>query len=181
MTTPVGARSVERLARPGVAVRRQGSRERGSSAVESGLTVAGVAVFLTPFLFYFGMQVRQGLDAPCDSSSVVDCSDDAGGSAPGGGSGGGGPGSGDPTVALQGRVVTIVAAASAVCDGQSTLAPPRNTTAPCTVTFADGRIPDYPGPGSTMTRLDHADPALTGGSSPDCSAPPNSRGDSVRT
>jgi hypothetical protein len=101
--------------------------------------VAGVAVFLTPFLFYLGVQVRQGLDAPCDSSTVVDCSDDAGGSAPGGG----GSGPGDPTVALQGRVVTILGAASAVCDGQTTLTPPRNTRATCTVTFADGHTRDY--------------------------------------
>jgi hypothetical protein len=126
------------LATPGVTVRSQGNRERGSSAVESGLTLAGVAVFLTPFLFYLGVQVRQGLDAPCDSSTVVGCSYDSGGSAPGGGAG-----PGDPTVALQGRVVTILGAASAVCDGQTTLTPPRDARATCTVTFADGHTRDY--------------------------------------
>ena len=88
-------------------MRSHGNRERGSSA-SSGLTLAGVAVFLTPFLFYLGVQVRQGLDAPCDSSTVVGCSYDTGGSAPGGGAGGGGAGPGDPTVTLQGRVVTPI-------------------------------------------------------------------------
>ena len=138
-------------------MRSQGNHERGSSAVESGLTLAGVAVFLTPLLFYLGVQARQGLGAPCDSSALVGCSDDAGGSggggsggggsggggSGGGGSGGGGSGPGDPTVALQGRVVTILGAASAVCDGQTTLTPPRNTRATCTVTFPDGHTRDY--------------------------------------
>jgi hypothetical protein len=155
-------------------VRSRENRERGSSAVESGLTLAGVAVFLTPLLFYMGWQVRQALNAPCDASSVA-CADVAASSATGGGGGGGtggggtggggtggggtgggtggsGPGSGgsgpgpgpsDPTVVLQGRVVTMLGAASAVCDGQTTLTPPRNTRAICTVTFPDGQTRDY--------------------------------------
>ena len=44
---------------------------------------------------------------------------------------------------LQERVVTVLAAASAVCDAQTTLTPPRNTTAMCTVTLSDGRTRDY--------------------------------------
>src|SRR3954454_12319034 len=148
MTTSGCTPSVEQLATPGVTVRSRENRERGSSAVESGLTVAGVAVFLTPFLFYLGMQVRQGLDAPCDTGPVA-CAEAADGSATDPGPGPGpGPGPApspgpDPTVTLQGRVPTVVAGAWAVCDGQTTLTPARNTTATCTVTFADGRTRDY--------------------------------------
>ena len=137
-------------------MRRQENRERGSSAVESGLTLAGVAVFLTPLIFYMGLQLREAMNAPCDTSSVA-CADPGadsamggggtgggtGGGGTGGGGTGGGPGPGDPTVTLQGRVVTVVGGASAVCDSQTTATPPRNTTATCTVTFADGRTRDY--------------------------------------
>jgi hypothetical protein len=123
-------------------VRRQENRERGSSAVESGLTLAGVAVFLTPLIFYMGLQIRQALEAPCDPA-VVACADTSGGSSGGGSGGSGGSGSGDPTTALQGRVVTILGAASAVCDSQTTSTPPRGTVATCTVTYPDGRSRAY--------------------------------------
>jgi hypothetical protein len=40
-------------------------------------------------------------------------------------------------------VTTALGAASAACDGQTTTTPPRNSTAMCTVTFADGHTRDY--------------------------------------
>ena len=139
-------------------MRRQENRERGSSAVESGLTLAGVAVFLTPLLFYMGLQLRQAMNAPCDTSAVA-CADAAKRFGRGGGTGGGGPAAAaraaaaraaaapvraSPTVALQGRVITHPGRRLGRVRQPDVPHPAaQDTRATCTVTFADGHTRDY--------------------------------------
>jgi Flp pilus assembly pilin Flp len=119
-------------------VRTNRPNDRGGSAIEVGLLLAGMSVVMLPALVFLAHAVNGALAAPCVAMGNSTCADQSGG----GGSGGGGSGGavGTPTQQLEAVVAAQVpdpggGSSQVRCNHQSTTQPPRGSTAHCRVKF----------------------------------------------
>jgi Flp pilus assembly pilin Flp len=129
-------------------VRKNRPRDRGGSAIEVALLLAGMSVVMLPALVLLGHAVNDALASPCVAMSNSTCDAQSGGASSGGGGSGGGV-TGTPTQQLEALVAAQVpdpggGSSTVRCNHQSTTHPPRGSTAHCNVKFpSNGRTQAY--------------------------------------
>jgi Flp pilus assembly pilin Flp len=122
-------------------VREDRLRDRGGSAIEVALLLAGMTVVLLPALVLLGHVVYGGFAAPCAAMGNDNCDAQSGGGSSGGGGGSGGGSAGTPTQQLEALVAAQVpdpggGSSKAKCNHQNSSHPPRGSKANCNVKFS---------------------------------------------